>query len=99
VSQTLTTLVLLDAIDILAERERWITRTVREGDRYCAIGALILAAYKLTSDTMVVRALVLSAERQVVVANSWNSDIRLAHYNDHHSHDDVLDAMMRGLLV
>jgi hypothetical protein len=109
-SRPLSTQVIAGAIKIIGDKNNWCqffaTRDRRGrviclgstyGNKFCAFAALNESARLLGLTHEHRRAITTSAERQIIGANDWSSDMRLSAFNDSHSHQEVLLALERAL--
>lgn len=91
--------VIANALNVIQNRSHWTRGASRRGRRYCAFAALMSAANGLTTDQELARRIVAKAEKMIVEANGLEPGTRLAHFNDRHTHREVLKALRAPLLA
>lgn len=91
--------VIADALRVIQNRSHWTRGVSRRGRRYCAFAALMNAANGLTNDQELARRIVAKAEQMIVEVNGWKPGTRLAHFNDRHTHKQVIRALHAAKVV
>jgi hypothetical protein len=101
--------VICRALNIISDKRRWTQRAASrsptpgcgngsdDATRYCAFAAMACAANEFAASASEARELALRAEAAVIKANRWPLGTRISQFNDRHTHEAVIAALMQAV--